>query len=264
MPFVERDDARIHWYEMGRGEPIVMIMGLGCSSAMWFRLAPLLACHHRVILLDNRGSGQTEVKYFVSHRITAMAEDVVAVLDAAGESTAHILGFSMGGMIAQQLAIDHPGRVRTLTLLATHCGSAHAVLADPKVTNLLFAKGSMTPEQSLNVMAPYVYAKETPAHLIAEDAAVRLATYPTLRDHQGQLNGLLYWSAHAQLRRIQVETLVLHGLEDQLIPPANGRMLAERIPHARLIELPKASHWASTDQTEAVATAIEGFVAANA
>lgn len=154
--------------------------------------------------------------------------------------------------------------MRSLTLLATHCGSAHAVLADRKVTNLLFSKGAMTPEQSLNVMAPYVYAKDTPAHRIAEDAAVRLATYPTLRDYQGQLNGLLYWSSHSELRRIQVETLVLHGLEDQLIPPTNGRMLAERIPHARLIELPRASHWASTDQTEAVATAVQVFVAANA
>lgn len=264
MPFIERDGARIHWYEIGQGEPIMLIMGLGCSSAMWFRLAPRLARNHRVILLDNRGSGQTEVKYFVSHRITAMAEDAVAVLDAAGESTAHILGFSMGGMIAQQLTIDHPRRVRTLTLLATHCGATHAVLADPAVTNLLFSKGAMTPEQSFNVMAPYVYAKSTPAHVIAEDAAIRLATYPTLRDYQGQLNGLLYWSAYSELPRIRVETLVLHGLEDQLIPPANGRMLAQRIPHSRLIELPNASHWASTDQTEAVAGAVQSFVAAHA
>ena len=263
MPFIERDGARIHWYEIGRGEPIVMIMGLGCSSAMWFRLAPLLARRHRVILLDNRGSGKTEVQYFVTHRIAAMAEDVVAVLEAAGERAAHVLGFSMGGMIAQQLTINHPDRVRSLTLLATHCGSAHAVLADPKVTNLLFSKGTMTPEQSLNVMAPYVYAKDTPAHFIAEDAAIRLATYPTLRDYQGQLSGLLYWSAYAKLSRIRVETLVLHGLEDQLIPPANGRMLAELIPRARLIELANASHWISTDQTTAVASAFQDFVAVN-
>ena len=125
MAVVEHDGARIHWYEMGQGEPIVLIMGLGCSAAMWFRLAPRLARHYRVIMLDNRGSGRTEVRYFVTHRITSMARDVAAVLDAAGERTAHVLGFSMGGMIAQQLAISAPDRLRSLILLSTHCGGSN-------------------------------------------------------------------------------------------------------------------------------------------
>ncbi len=84
MPWVDHDGARIHWNALGEGEPLVLIMGLGCSSAMWFRIAPRLARSHRVILLDNRGAGQTEVKHFVVHRVSTMAADVAAVLDAAG------------------------------------------------------------------------------------------------------------------------------------------------------------------------------------
>ena len=128
MAFVEHEGARIHWSSLGRGEPLVLIMGLGCTSAMWFRLAPRLARRHRVILLDNRGVGQTEVQHFVVHRVSTMAADVAAVIDAAGERSAHILGLSMGGMIAQQFAIDFPDKVRSLTLMATNCGGPHAVL----------------------------------------------------------------------------------------------------------------------------------------
>ena len=118
MAFVERPQgARIWWGSMGRGEPVVMLMGLGCSSALWFRVAPRLARTHRVILIDNRGTGQTHVPGAVVHRVPHMAADVAAVLDAAGEPDAHVIGFSMGGMIAQQVAVDFPHRVRSLALL---------------------------------------------------------------------------------------------------------------------------------------------------
>ena len=120
MAFADHAGARIQWRSLGQGESLLLIMGLGCSAAMWFRLAPRLAKRHRVILLDNRGAGQTEVRHFVVHRVSTMAADVAAVRDAAGESSAHILGLSMGGMIARQFAIDFPARVRTLTLLATN------------------------------------------------------------------------------------------------------------------------------------------------
>ena len=119
MAFVERDGARIYWNSLGQGEPVVLVMGLGCSSAMWFRIAPGLARTHRVILLDNRGAGQTVVPHFVVHRVSSMAADIGAVLDAAGEASAHVVGFSMGGMVSQQFAIDFPQRVRSLSLIGT-------------------------------------------------------------------------------------------------------------------------------------------------
>lgn len=248
MPFIARDGARIHWSSLGQGEPVVLIMGLGCSSAMWFRVAPQLAKDHRVILIDNRGSGQTQVQHYVVHRVPHMAADVAAVLDAAGEASAHLVGFSMGGMIAQQFALDFPHRLRSLALLGTHSGGPWAVQAEPEVRQLLFDKVRMSAEHSLRAMRPHTYARATPDALFDEDALVRLANQPSGRDYQAQLMALIGWSVYLELPQLKVPTLVMHGLQDRLIPPANARRTAERIAGAELVELPDASHWLMTDQ----------------
>jgi 3-oxoadipate enol-lactonase len=247
MAFVNRQDARIYWNSLGKGEPVVLLMGLGCSSAMWFRIAPHLARNHRVILLDNRGSGQTQTNPALVHRITAMAQDVAAVLDAAGEPSAHMVGFSMGGMIAQQFAVDYPNRLKSLALMGTQPGYPWATQAARPVMRLLFEKVKMSAEESLRQMRPHTYSRHTADTLFEEDALVRLANTPTTRDYQAQLYGLFYWSVYSQLPHFKVPTLVMHGQEDALIPIENGRLIASRIPGARLVELEKASHWLMTD-----------------
>jgi pimeloyl-ACP methyl ester carboxylesterase len=250
MPVVERAGARIYWHALGEGEPVVLVMGLGCSSAMWFRVAPRLARSHRVILLDNRGSGRTRVPTFVVHRVPAMAADIAAVLDAAGETSAHIVGFSMGGMISQQFAIDFAPRVRSLTLIGTHSGGPWAVQASAAVRRLLFAKAYMSAEESIVSMRPHTYARETSDALFEEDMLVRIANPVTARDYQAQLLALVYWSAYEQLPSMTMPTLVMHGLQDELIPPENGRVLAERLPRCTYLEMPDASHWLMTDRNE--------------
>lgn len=155
MALVESSGARIFWHEIGQGDPIVLIMGLGCSSALWFRFAPRLARHFRVIMLDNRGVGQTEAPRGTTiHRVSDMARDVVRVLDAAGVDKAHVLGFSMGGMIAQQCAIEHSARLRSLTLLATNCGNPYAILPNWEVQRLLFDRRSEKPSNRSAPCAP--------------------------------------------------------------------------------------------------------------
>lgn len=260
MAFVERDGARIHWNALGKGEPLVLIMGLGCCSSMWFRLAPRLARRYRVIMLDNRGVGRTEVPHFVVHRVTTMADDVAAVLDAAGEPTAHVFGLSMGGMVAQQFAIDHSTRLRSLLLAATNCGGIRAILPESNVWQLLFRKGDLGPEEALNGMRPFTYSSRTAESLIQEDHLVRLANYPTPRGYQAQLYGLMGWTSWNQLPQLRCPTLVLHGRDDQLIPPENGGLVASRIPGAELIELDNASHWIHTDQLDATTAAVQGFI----
>lgn len=252
MPFAESGDAQVHWSAFGRGEPVVLLMGLGCSSALWFRVAPALAKRHRVILLDNRGAGLTRTSFAVVHRVPRMAGDVAAVLDAAGEASAHVVGFSMGGMISQQFALDFPRRVRSLALLGTHSGGPWAVQASAEVRRLLFTKDRMSHEDGLRLMRPHTYARETSDELFDEDALVRLANAPTQRGYDAQLIGLIGWSAYLGLPRIAAPTLVMHGLQDELILPENARVLAQRLPNARLVELPLASHWLMTDQTLAV------------
>lgn len=264
MAFAEHDGARIHWSALGQGEPLVLVMGLGCSSAMWFRLAPLLAGKRRVILLDNRGVGQTQAPQDrLVHRVASMAGDIGAVLDAAGEPSAHVLGLSMGGMIAQQFALDFPARVRSLMLAATHCGGAHAIQPDAGIWRLLFKKATTTPEQALRAMQPYTYARTTKTNVIEQDNLVRLAHYPETRGYLAQLHGLLGWSSHHRLPSLRCPTLVLHGVEDQLIPPANGRLLVSRIPGSRLVEIENASHWLHSDQPGKVADAVTDFIGKN-
>jgi 3-oxoadipate enol-lactonase len=260
MAFVDSNGARIFWHEIGQGDPIVLIMGLGCSSALWFRFAPRLARHFRVIMLDNRGVGQTVApRGTMVHRVPDMAGDVIRVMDAAGVEKAHMLGFSMGGMIAQQCAIDHVARLRSLCLLATNCGNPYAILPEWDVRRLLFHRGREKPEQSLRAMRPYVYARTTSADRIAEDDAVRIASYPMRSGYDAQLYGLIYWTSYLELPRLRVPTLVMHGNDDLLIPPQNGKLIASRIPGAHLIEVSDASHFAHTDQPDTVAKSVIGF-----
>src|SRR5438105_3194279 len=221
MALAEGNGAQIHWNSLGHGVPVVLIMGLGCSSTMWYRVAPHLAARYRVILLDNRGTGQTRTPLCMVHRVAQMAADVEAVLDAAGEPSAHVVGFSMGGMIAQQLAVDRPHRVRSLALMGTHSGGMWAIQASAEVRRLLFTKDGMSHEEGLRAMRPYTYARDTPDALFDEDALVRLAGEPSHRGYMAQLNGLIGWSAYLELTRIACPTLVMHGMEDRLIMPAN-------------------------------------------
>ena len=261
MPFIDNAGASIYWRATGTGEPLVLVMGLGCSSALWFRLAPRLARHYRVILLDNRGVGKTVVNNALVHRVAVMASDIAAVLDAAGEKSAHVMGMSMGGMIAQEFALNHLGRLRSLILAATNCGGYFAVQAEPKVWGLLFSKAGMTPEEALLAMAPYTYAKDTPLDLIDEDHHVRIANYPARRGYQAQLHGLIGWTSYPRLPALRCPTLVLHGDEDRLIPPANSDVLARQIPGATLVKLARASHWLHTDQLDKTVAAVQAFIA---
>jgi pimeloyl-ACP methyl ester carboxylesterase len=111
MPFAENHGVRIYWDEQGQGEPLLMIMGLGYTAHMWYRARPLCAVHYRTVAFDNRGVGRSDVPPG-PYSIELMASDAAAVLDAAAVRSAHVLGVSMGGMIAQEFALQYPERVQ--------------------------------------------------------------------------------------------------------------------------------------------------------
>src|SRR5579864_2692991 len=136
MPFVENQGARIYWDQQGRGEPILLIMGLGYTSHMWYRIRPRLAEHYLTLAFDNRGVGLSDVPP-EPYSIPLMASDAAAVLDAAQVESAHVFGVSMGGMIAQEFALQYPKRVRSLILGCTAAGGQTAVRADPEATQML-------------------------------------------------------------------------------------------------------------------------------
>jgi 3-oxoadipate enol-lactonase len=260
MAFVQNQEARIYWDEQGQGAPILLIMGLGWPSYLWHRTRPVLSARYRTVALDNRGVGQSDVPPG-PYPIALMASDAATVLDAAGVERAHIFGLSMGGMIAQEFALQYPHRVQSLILGCTAPGGPHAVLAEPAATQVLFSRGS-SPEEFSAAINPFIYDSSTSRERIDEDFVLRRQWFPRPEGYIAQLNGILAWEAYSRLPQISAPTLVIHGESDRLIPPANAKIIAERIPGAKLVMIPRASHILSTDQTEAVHHAVMEFLAA--
>jgi pimeloyl-ACP methyl ester carboxylesterase len=235
-------------------------MGLSYPSYMWHRTRPVLAERYRTIAFDNRGVGQSDVPAGV-YSIAVMASDAAAVLDAVGVETAHVFGVSMGGMIAQEFALQYPGRVRSLILGCTAPGGPHAVQAEPAAIQTLMRQG-MTPEEAKEAIIPFIYDAATPRERIDEDMAIRMKWYPTPQGYLSQLQGIFGWEAYSRIAQITAPTLVIHGETDRLIPFANAKLVAERIPGAKLAAIPHASHIFETDQPGAAHHAILEFLAA--
>lgn len=260
MPFAENQGARIYWDEQGTGEPVLLIMGLGYPSDLWHRTRPVLAAQYRTIALDNRGSGRSDVPAG-PYSIALMASDAAAVLDAAHAEGAHIFGLSMGGMIAQEFALQYPQRVRSLILGCTAAGGPNAVRATAEVTKILMAR-DMSPEEAAKAMLPHIYDSSTPCERVEQDLAIRRQWFPRPEGYMAQLQGIFSWEAHSRLSQIMAPTLVIHGRSDQLVPPGNGELIAARISGAKLVMLAHASHIFTTDQPEAAQQVIVEFLAA--
>ncbi|MGO9517673.1 MAG: alpha/beta fold hydrolase [Candidatus Korobacteraceae bacterium] len=250
MPFTNSNGCRIYWEESGAGDPLLLIMGLGYSHEMWHRTLPAMAEHYRTIVYDNRGVGKSDVPAG-PYPMAQMADDAAAVLDAAGVERAHVYGISMGGMIAQELTLNHPRRVRSLILGCTACGGANAVPAAAPVMQILMDRATMTPEEGVQAMVPFIYSTSTPRARIDEDLAIRRRTFPQAAGYLAQIQGVVAWSSFDRLPHIRVPTLVLHGDADQLAPPENGHILARKISGARLRLFERASHIYPTDEPEA-------------
>ncbi len=249
MAFVENRGAKLYWDDVGSGEPLLMINGLGTTSAHWHRTRPVLARVYRTLALDNRGAGRSDAPEGI-YPISLMASDALAVLDAAGVAKAHVFGVSLGGMIAQELTLRNPERVGSLILgCTTVCEpmGPHAVKPDAELLAAL-ARHSLTPHESNELLSQFLYHPETPRERLDEDMAVRSRWPPNPLGYQGQLQGIMGWSAHERLAQIAVPTLVMHGEADKFIPPGNANIVAQRIPGAKLVMIPKANHVFWTDQ----------------
>jgi 3-oxoadipate enol-lactonase len=260
MAFVENEGARIYWDEQGQGEPVLLIMGLGYPSAMWHRTRPALAARYRTIALDNRGAGRSDTPPG-PYSMRLMASDAATVLDAAGIESAHVIGVSMGGMIAQEFVLQYPQRVLSLILGCTAAGGPTAVRAEAEATQMLMMREKMSPEQAAEAAVPFIYDGSTPRERIEEDLAIRRPWFPSPEGYAAQLQGILGWEAYSRLGQIVAATLVIHGESDRLVQPGNANLIAGRIPGAKLVMIPSASHLFLTDQTEAANRAILDFLA---
>jgi len=259
MPFATNEGTKIYWDEQGTGAPVLLIMGLGYASCMWHRTRPVLSASYRAIAFDNRGVGQSDVPAG-PYSMAGMASDAAAVLDAARIRSAHVFGVSMGGMIAQEFALQYPQRARSLILGCTNAGGHSAQRAEPAALEMLRTVSVLPPAQGAEAAVPFIYDVATPRSLIDEDIAVRRPWFSTAQGYLGQLQAILAWESFSRLPQIAAPTLVIHGKADRLVPVGNGEMIASRIPGAQLVLLAGAGHLFTTDQPEAAHKAVLEFL----
>ncbi|HET7788403.1 MAG TPA: alpha/beta fold hydrolase [Myxococcales bacterium] len=239
MPRTERG---IHYEALGdpARPPLLLIMGLALSSRAWDRLPEHLARDFHVLVFDNLGTGRSP-RRGVAYRMRHLAHDALAVLDAARVEKAHVFGISMGGMIAQELAIRHPERVRSLALGCTFASwrKATAPRLRTKIDLVLLNLGRVTPGRIARIL---VSAEWHRSHPDSAQQWLRRAERTALRFATAQVLAIARHHTLDRLQHIRAPTLVLTGDKDRLVPPANSEVLARSIPRARLQILRGAGH----------------------
>lgn len=248
---------RIAWEERGGGAPLLLIQGLGYGRWSWEPLVPALAERYRVLWFDNRGIGDSD-KPEGPYTARLMADDARQVLDEAGVERAHVLGASLGGMIAQELAAGTPERVDKLVLCCTTPGGA-ATVPMPDVTVQLFAEAAtLAPEVALRRFVVNALGADPPEELVERLYALRLANPPDPAGWQAQAAaGLTFAGVDAA---ITAPTLVLTGTEDNVVDHRNADVVAARIPGARVERLPGTGHLFFWEQPDACVRIISEFL----
>ncbi len=262
MPEVTLSDCRIYYESHGEGDPLLLIRGLGSNADHWYAQVPDLSRHYRVITFDNRGIGRSGDPGG-AFTIEDMAADAIGLIDALGIERAHILGLSMGGMIAQKLVLSHPQRVKGLILVVTHCGGDHQIKASDEVMEKI---QRMAVDDSIEArtnaatafFAPRTLSDRLP--VVQEYAAVSMKHPAGTEILQRQMIALQGHDAFDRLDHIKAPTLVLTGAEDVLIPPENSKILADRIPGAECLVIEGGGHQVLIEQPEACNRAIIDFL----
>jgi 3-oxoadipate enol-lactonase len=252
VPRLRRPDGCRLNYEL-HGDParppLILLEGLGGDLPGWRRNIPHLAAELFVIAYDFRGNGASDEPPGPCTMET-FVEDTLALCSELGIDRAHAYGQSFGGMVAQEMALGHPERVRTLILAATHPGGRHVVSVRTKVPK----------NRPYLAMYSERFAAEHPDH-VAEDVRIGAQQPHHPAGQRRQWEAMQDFDASDRLTQIAAPTLVLHGTEDRAVAPANAQLLAERIPNAELCWLEGAGHLYHSEQASAADAAVLDFVA---
>jgi pimeloyl-ACP methyl ester carboxylesterase len=256
MPKVELTGTEIHYERAGAGEPLLLIQGMSANHKAWGRaFSSLLERDFEVIAFDNRGIGLSG-PVTEAFSIAEMAADTAALLEALELESAHVLGISMGGMIAQELALAHPGKLRSLTLGCTYCGGEGSQLMDPAdFQGLVEAMGSGDAQRVFRAM----YELNLSPHFRAEesryaDFTAMAEALPAPRETIGlQVQAITAHDTSARLPGITTPTLVIHGTADRVLGYPNGPLIASLIPGSRLETYEDVGHMFWWEQPERTA-----------
>jgi 3-oxoadipate enol-lactonase len=262
MSVAQSGEVRIAYEIRGDGDPLVMIHGLGYDRFGWGPLPDLLAQDFSVVVFDNRGVGESDVAP-PPYSVPGMAADALAVLDAAGAERAHVIGASLGGMIAQELVLRAPERVDRLVLCSTTPGGA-AAYPMPKRTQLLMMAFAADPsDERLRLLVENALAEETvrsQPELVDEIFAYRLANRPPAEGWQAQAFAAVGFDSNGRLAGMRTPTLVIHGTADNVVDVRNARLLADAIPGARVELLLDTGHLPMWEDPERFVRVVTEFL----
>lgn len=262
MPVLEREGVSLHYDVQGEGEPLVLISGLGGSSAAWDPVVPLLA-DRRVIRIDNRGTGQTGVPAS-PFTIDDMADDVAALIDELGVGPVDVVGWSMGGSILQSMLIRHGDVIRNAVLLSTF--PSYTPVQDAWLDgNLAMRRAGMDPAAIMIAGIPWVFTGRmvTDHYTLAAVAEFSSSLpYPTSNEgFEMQAATLRVYDSRPGLPSVDNRVLVLVGAEDILTPPSQSVEMAQLIPNAQLRILPRGGHGMPVEYADDTVAAIKVFLA---
>ncbi len=262
MPIAHVNDIDIYYEIHGSGPPLVLIMGLRRNAEWWYLQIPELSKHFTVIAFDNRGAGRSD-KPEMEYSIRLFADDTAGLMNFLGIPKAHILGISMGGYIAQELAINHPDKVNGLILGCTSCGGSRAVSMSEERMEKFAANKGLTPEQILRKdMDLYFsdrFVREHPER-IEEFVNISFRYYQPADAFFRQLNACLNHDTADRVSKVSSPTLIMTGDDDHLVPSENSRILKELMPEADLELFPGCRHCFFMEESERFNRSVVAFL----
>ena len=261
MPFADRGTHRLSYETLGRDDapPLLLVMGMSFSARAWGPMPQHLARDFRVVFFDNRGAGESTAP-LRPFGMSDLADDAAAVLEAAGAGPACVFGISMGGMIALELALRHPDRVKALALGATLAGWKSSRKASLPVMSGLVAGGALSRLGSHRLIGKALVSADLwRGDLERFGAWIESAGRVSPRVLALQVAAVTAWDATARLGEIRVPTLVLTGDADVLVPPENSEMIAASIPGARHVVIHGAGHCFPLERFEETEREVAGF-----
>lgn len=256
-----KDGLGIRYEIRGSGDPLALIMGFSGSGRGWGE-AFLSGIEKRfqTVVIDNRGTGESD-KPDQPWTLSDMANDIAAVLDHAKMPRAHVYGISMGGMIAQEFALNHAQRVRGLILGCTNCGMAHSIAANQEeVSKLMPVQGQPAEEQArraFSVACGKAFLNSKRGQQVIDQAIAEMGNYPVTPMHTylRQFGAIQGFDSFARLGEIKAPTLIIHGDDDAIVPWKNAEILNQAIRGSRLHIIKYAGHmffWEAPEESVGV------------
>ena len=262
MPKVTVNDIEVYYEIHGHGFPLVLIAGYGCGSWLWFKQIPHFSKTFQTIIFDNRGVGKTD-KPDEEYSIQMFADDTSELLKHLNVNTCHVLGISMGGMIAQKLALSYPKKVEKLILCSTSCGGQNSTPIPERTLRILASSARLSREEGLrrNMATAFSpeYMRDNPE--VFNTVISHLLSNPQpLYANQLQFQALKKFDVEKRLPEISSPVLILAGDKDEVIPTGNSRLLHERIEGSEIIVFKGSGHLIIIERAEELNTKITNFL----